>query len=810
MPNNDSFGSSEIMFPAVTTAGGPGHAMMQASPLATPAMAAAVGMGHQGPAILHGSLNQTWLLNCLRRRWVMATLLGTLFAAVTGVLLLLLFPRSSTVTALVHVQEENTDLMEKKKALLPQQLEVFQDTQVSMLKSQFVLMAALGKRSIAELEAVKKKEPDPVAWLQEELRVLFQGENLQLSFTGKEDAEEMKKVIDAVIEAYQTEVLVVGRSRSKGMRNSMAKMHKKLTTELEQEIEKYATLADELGGSESPVSAAMLNLLAREVQQIQFQIMKKNDLLVEFAINRRLAEQEIRSTAALEQQVAFELDKDPMLANYKAEEFSIMQQIRAQASRSKHKNSPAIKRLQQGLVALQQESAQYRRQAEASIREAVKNTPSELMNRITMEYVLRRNNLSQELVALEAKLESKQSEMLQKGERSSALAMMDSNIEQLKEIDNEMEYQLRTWGIKDGASSDELFHVLQQASAREHINTLQRIILAALGGIAAFCVTCYGVALIEFRSRRLNNATDMDEGLGLRVLGVLPAVSSRKAMAPGSMVAAQLSESIDNVRATLMHDSTTSKRQVILVTSPATMEGTTTVASHLALSLTRAGRRTLLIDGDIREPALHKLFGMPQDDGLCEVLRSEIDVADAVRPTNTEGLWLLAAGHCDMDAIHALATDQPQPIFQKLREDFDFIIIDGAPVLGLSDSISIGQHVDGAILSVLRDHSEVRQVHQAIELLKSMGIRLLGSVVNGVPLKADRRIVKLYKENAQQPRKIAAAAGKSKRKSAQASSQASEKTVSTEEDITVDLNEELDIDFDDFGIDGNQDDDNQG
>ena len=331
-----------------------------------------------------------------------------------------------------------------------------------------------------------------------------------------------------------------------------------------------------------------------------------------------------------------------------------------------------------------------------------------------------------------------------------------------------------------------------------------------MGGIAAFCVTCYGVALIEFRSRRLNNATDMDEGLGLRVLGVLPAVSSRKAMAPGSMVAAQLSESIDNVRATLMHDSTTSKRQVILVTSPATMEGTTTVASHLALSLTRAGRRTLLIDGDIREPALHKLFGMPQDDGLCEVLRSEIDVADAVRPTNTEGLWLLAAGHCDMDAIHALATDQPQPIFQKLREDFDFIIIDGAPVLGLSDSISIGQHVDGAILSVLRDHSEVRQVHQAIELLKSMGIRLLGSVVNGVPLKADRRIVKLYKENAQQPRKIAAAAGKSKRKSAQASSQASEKTVSTEEDITVDLNEELDIDFDDFGIDGNQDDDNQG
>src|SRR5690606_23806192 len=106
---------------------------------------------------------------------------------------------------------------------------------------------------------------------------------------------------------------------------------------------------------------------------------------------------------------------------------------------------------------------------------------------------------------------------------------------------------------------------------------------------------------------------------------------------------------------------------------------------------------------------------------------------DAVRPTNTEGLWLMTAGQCDTDAIHALATDQMQPIFEKLRADFEFVIIDGAPLLGLSDSLSVGQHVDGAILTVLRDQSEVRSIHQATELLRSLGIRLIGSVVNGVP-----------------------------------------------------------------------------
>jgi Mrp family chromosome partitioning ATPase len=129
-------------------------------------------------------------------------------------------------------------------------------------------------------------------------------------------------------------------------------------------------------------------------------------------------------------------------------------------------------------------------------------------------------------------------------------------------------------------------------------------------------------------------------------------------------------------------------------------------------------------------------------------------VTDAIRATTTEGLWLLTAGHCDMDAVHALATDQPQPIVEKLREEFDFIVIDGAPILGLSDTLSLGQYVDGAILTVLRDHSEIRKVYQAAELLKSLGIRLIGTVVNGVPIKSDRRVTRLHRTAAKRSRKL--------------------------------------------------------
>ena len=66
---------------------------------------------------------------------------------------------------------------------------------------------------------------------------------------------------------------------------------------------------------------------------------------------------------------------------------------------------------------------------------------------------------------------------------------------------------------------------------------------------------------------------------------------------------------------------------------------------------------------------------------------------DAIKPTNNEGLYLLTAGVCNAEAIHALATDQPQAIFEKLRDQFDFIVIDAPPVLGISDSLSLGQYI---------------------------------------------------------------------------------------------------------------------
>jgi tyrosine-protein kinase Etk/Wzc len=93
---------------------------------------------------------------------------------------------------------------------------------------------------------------------------------------------------------------------------------------------------------------------------------------------------------------------------------------------------------------------------------------------------------------------------------------------------------------------------------------------------------------------------------------------------------------------------------------------------------------------------------------------------------------LVAAGSCDYQAIASLSKDQLSNIFTKAREQFDFVIIDAAPVLTYADTLLMGAHTDAAVISVRRDVSQMPKVSEAKERLESVGIRVLGAVVNGI------------------------------------------------------------------------------
>ena len=260
--------------------------------------------------------------------------------------------------------------------------------------------------------------------------------------------------------------------------------------------------------------------------------------------------------------------------------------------------------------------------------------------------------------------------------------------------------------------------------------------LAGASGFSAFALALFGVAFWEFRSRRISMIDEVSRGLGLNVVGSLPAVpvQARSAAAPAKDQAAQaqLQEAVDGVRTMLLHAGRNESLRIIMVTSACGGEGKTSVASQLAASLARAWRKTLLVDGDLRAPAAHKVFDLPREPGLSEVLRGEVGVEDAIRASAVSRLWVLPAGRWDSQAGEALAQDTVATLFEQFRSQYDYVIVDSSPVLPVPDALELGQHVDGVLFSILRDVSRAPDVHAAHQRLAPLGIRTLGAVVIGM------------------------------------------------------------------------------
>ena len=700
-----------------------------------------------GPAIpphdvLHGGMDASEFFNSLRRRWILVLGIGLVAAGVAAAGLWMLFPESSSATALFQVSSEAPKLV-FNSAAENTKFEVLQNTQLALLKSNFVLQAALRDPGVASL-GVLAGESDKVKWLIDNLDVDFpnRSEILRISLSGDGLSEDLRQLVDAVAKAYTTEVIYKERQRRLDIRDALAKALGNINRELSQKMEEYHDLAVEMGASEAYDRDAETELLLRNITKLQEEKSTLQSDMTKMRTEFLVMQQQLKSPQLLDQQVEEALAADPNMDMLQQQLLSAQYELQAKSSIVKRGRSLVIDSLQQRIAGLNQQIAQYRAQAKAQMVQQQKNTPNDSLKRITKEFQLRYTLMSQQMKSLDDQLDEMMTTLRSKVETSVDLVRQQQEIDQLQAIAKDMTIRLESLDIeKDGAP--ERVRQLQPAIVTPGINRMQRYAIAGLGGFGAFGLVCFAIGYMEFRNRRLSGPDQVDDGLGIRVVGTLPALSARKLLDPNHPVIAQLTDSIDSVRTLLMHGSASKRRQVVMVTSATTMEGRTTVASQLAASLARAGRRTLLVDGDLRRPALHSLFDAPLEDGLSEVLRAEADVADVIRPTHAEGLWLLTAGYCDVDAIHALATEQMQPVFDKLRDEYDFIIIDGAPVIGLSDALIFGQYCDGAIISVRRDYSQMPKIYQAMALLQDVGIRVIGAVVNGVPTKADDRVTQL-------------------------------------------------------------------
>src|SRR4051812_7695301 len=689
--------------------------------------------------VLRGGMDANTFIHALRRRWLLALCMGTVVGGLASLGLWWGFPESSSATALFEVRNEQQSLIHDTNPHSVQDFDILKKTQLALLKQKYVLSSAIRDPGMASL-SILAGERDKEGWLQDHLDVEFpqNGEILTISLTGS-PPEDLQALVDSVATAYKKEVLAAERQRKQGTRDLLNQSLQDLNKDIKRKYNDYIEIAKNMGKQTGDKHDPKTDLILHDIADLQ---KKKDDLtsiLYQLQTDYMIGKTEYSDPALFDVMAEESIQKDTkyMLLQQQLASALAMQMQNASTSRKGAARGPGGS--DPMVDAVNRQIEQYKAEFKKKTVHEMQSKPNLPLQQLTQRFKMNFASVKQQLDQATAALTKKMEDLSKQLEISVELETQGDDIKQMQEIAKDMTVKLEGLDI-DLNAPEQIRQIGGGAVVTKNINTTEHYAIAGLGGIAGFGLTCLGIAYLEFRNRKLNTPADMDEGLGIRVVGVLPGLSSRKALDPSHPIVAQLTDSIDGVRTVLMHDSTSKRRQIVLVTSAATMEGRTTVASQLAASLARAGRRTLLVDGDLRRPALHALFDVPLEDGLCEVLRAEVDVADVIRPTHAEGLWLLTAGYCDVDAIHALATEQMQPVFDKLRGEYDFIIIDGAPVLGMSDALIFGQYSDGAILSVRRDHSQMPKVNHAAELLRGVGIRIIGAVVNGVQTKADDRI----------------------------------------------------------------------
>jgi polysaccharide biosynthesis transport protein len=176
--------------------------------------------------------------------------------------------------------------------------------------------------------------------------------------------------------------------------------------------------------------------------------------------------------------------------------------------------------------------------------------------------------------------------------------------------------------------------------------------------------------------------------------------------------------------------------RVIVLTSPGPGDGKTTVASNLAIAVAEIGRKVLLIDGDLRRPRLHKVFGVGNNWGLSDVLWAGIQletaaISDLVRETEVSGLCVLPGGsRGNTVPSNLFYSPRMSRLLGRLRNEFDMILIDAPPMIHLADARVLGRLADGVILVIRAGQTTTESALFARQRFAEDGTRVLGTVLN--------------------------------------------------------------------------------
>lgn len=271
------------------------------------------------------------------------------------------------------------------------------------------------------------------------------------------------------------------------------------------------------------------------------------------------------------------------------------------------------------------------------------------------------------------------------------------------------------------------------------INEMRAQSAARMGLLLGLAVSGAWIALYVMTKRTIYREEDFKKLLNVKCLGSIPMVKFKKRsrtdknliLIDNKRVSYNFVEATRTIRTRIEKDALEEGAQVYMVSSAIAREGKSTVASNLALSLTAKGKKVLLVDLDLRNPSVARTLGIETNGkGVVDVLMDEASLNEiAIRYKDTE-LIVLPGGHPIQTTAKVLQEENLEWIFQELRKENEYIIVDTPPSGLMTDAAQLVKHMDAGIFVVRQDYASIDRILDGVELLTDTGLRLAGCLLS--------------------------------------------------------------------------------
>ena len=309
-----------------------------------------------------------------------------------------------------------------------------------------------------------------------------------------------------------------------------------------------------------------------------------------------------------------------------------------------------------------------------------------------------------------------------------AEAIVDSVAVELPRLVNEIESE-------SGQASVRLRRVSGPTLEPSPVGPQTNLWIAA-GSLLGLALGVAAALLRGLLDRTVRTPEDLRERLGTPVLGHIPVGSSRKSpLLFESNENWARPEAFRQLRTNLQFVDIEQPVGVLAVTSSLPAEGKSSIAANLAITFSEAGKRVLLIEGDLRRPVLADRFQLVGSVGLTNVLAHQLQLDDVVQEWKIDGLHLMASGPIPPNPSELLGSEAMVKLLVEARGLYDLVIIDTPPLLPVTDGAITAAGADGAIVVVRYGKTRTNDVERALETLRVVDARVLGTVLNLAPLK---------------------------------------------------------------------------